>query len=1369
MPLRLMRSLRAQIVAWSFVPTAIILLAVALVAFYAYQRSTADLVLQQSEELTRLSANQFATHLRDYTDVLEDVSRSLSATYRNRTVLQETLRGAANRLVTFDAGVVALDNYGRVIATQPPRDDILGQDWSDRSYFRDVVRAGQPAFSDVAQDGAGGQDVVVMAAPVTNDSGELLGALAGMFRVGATTTSALYGSVIRLRAGPGVETVLVDSNGRAIYHSDVDEIGASFEETPAVAAVNAGRSGAQRAEAAGEAVVSSHSPVPGTPWGLVRETSWNALMEPTAPYRRFLVALLALGVLVPAVVVAWGVRRIIEPINRLTSAAQDVAGGKFGETIPSGSFVEVERLVDQFNSMSRQLSATYDDLRRKNEQLELVMAGANDGIWDWDLRANKVYLSPRWKSMLGYADDELPNHEDTWPALAHPDDKPRVQEVFRAYMAGESPTLQVEHRLRCKDGAYRWLLMRGMALRDASGKPYRVAGSNTDISELKRSQGILHAQSRFLEGIASGEGLDERLRELILSIEEHWPGSRCVVWLVDDNTRQLEPAAVGALGMELVQLLQTLMGRSQDETPSATAVRRRQRVVIEDVATDPRWDAYPETRAYALQNSLRAAWAEPIVNSEGVGLGAFSVYHLAPHKATEDETEMIRSIAHLVGVAVEARHAEQALRASEARFRTLFESADVGIVVSDLNGELVEVNPAVTRILGLAPDEVRTLPATAYIHPEDTAIREDLIQELHAGKRERYQIERRYIRKDGEVIWGRLTVTLARQADGKALYRIAMLDDITEERRAQEDLQAAYRDLERRVQERTRALIALNTVAGVVSRSLELREIARDALAVSAEMVGCDHGAVYVTDESGKFLELVAERNHSPQFIEAVQKLPIDQILPDVKGEMQQPEVWGPDDLDEGPLKAILLAEGLSTVVTIPLISKDQLVGSMSLSCSRPRALTPEESGLLMAIGRQIGVGIDNARLYEQEQERRDEAERRRRVAEGLREVLSVLNSGQSLYETLDLIARQACQMLGADGSAVMRLDTVSNILAPQSHHGLTADFVQHLRIEPGTVASGRALAERRAILIPDTVAFLEVLRERKELPKTMPAALVEEVVRRFRALLTVPIMIGDNAYGTLSLYYHDPRPVSQEDIGLAQTMADQAALAIDAARLREQAKTSAAAEERNRLARELHDSVTQNLYSVTLYAEAAARLLSSGATEMAAEHLRDLRDTSQEALREMRLLIFELRPMDLQKMGLAGAINARLQAVETRGGIRASLVQEGVEYAPLMSPALQEEIYHIAQETLNNTLKHARAKNVTVSLNYGPQMMRLQVRDDGQGFAPELAVEGGGLGLRGMRERAARVRGCLTIDSAPGKGATVTVEAPVDIVAQVA
>jgi PAS domain S-box-containing protein len=905
--------------------------------------------------------------------------------------------------------------------------------------------------------------------------------------------------------------------------------------------------------------------------------------------------------------------------------------------------------------------------------------------------------------------------------------------------------------------------MRGIALRDANGKPYRVAGSNTDITELKRSQGILHSQSRFLEGIAAGAPLEDRLLDLLLSIEEHWPGSRCVVWLMDDESRHLKVAAVGALGADLALTLQELVRKMGADTPSATAVRSRQRIIIEDVAADHRWDAYPETRDHALRLSLRAAWSEPIVNSEGVGLGTFSVYHLEPHKATEEESELIQSVAHLVGVAVEARRAEQALRASEARFRTLFESADVGIVVSDATGELLDVNPAVTRILGIDKEELRTLPMSAYVHPDDMAVREDLIQELHAGQRDRYQIERRYLRKDGAVIWGRLTVTLARRADGKTLYRIAMLDDITEERRAQEDLQTAYRDLERRVQERTRALIALNTVASVVSRSLELREIARDALEVSAEVAGCDHGAVYITDDSGAYFELVAQRNHSPRFIEAVQKLPIDAILPGVAGDLEQPLVWGPDDLDGSSLKAVVEAEGLKSIVTIPLISKDQLVGSMSLSCTEPRALAPEEAGLLMAIGRQIGVGIDNARLYETEQERRDEAERRRRVAEGLREVLSVLNSGQSLQETLNLIARQACQVLEGDATALMRYDPVENVLSPQAYFGLTDEFITSLRIQPGRVVSGRALTERRPILIPNTSDYLIVLRERNEMPQSMPESVVEEIVKTFQSMVTVPVLTGEQAYGALSLYYHKAHEFSQEDVQLVQTMADQAALAIEAARLREQAKTSAAAEERNRLARELHDSVTQNLYSVTLYAEAAARLLASGATGQAAEHLRELRDTSQEALREMRLLIFELRPMDLQKMGLAGAINARLQAVETRGGVQASLQQEGVEYAPLMSPALQEEIYHIAQESLNNTLKHARAKRVTVSLNYGPRSVQLQVRDDGQGFSVDEASDGGGLGLRGIRERTQRIQGCLTIDSAPGAGTTITVEAPVD------
>ena len=129
-----------------------------------------------------------------------------------------------------------------------------------------------------------------------------------------------------------------------------------------------------------------------------------------------------------------------------------------------------------------------------------------------------------------------------------------------------------------------------------------------------------------------------------------------------------------------------------------------------------------------------------------------------------------------------------------------------------------------------------------------------------------------------------------------------------------------------------------------------------------------------------------------------------------------------------------------------------------------------------------------------------------------------------------------------------------------------------------------------------------------------------------------MPLVIKEEDYGGITLYYRPPREFSQEEIQLAMSVADQAALAIENARLRGQAEQAAAFAERSRLARELHDSVTQSLYSITLYSEAVARMLTAGAGSEAVEHLRELRATAQEALREMRLLIFQLSPPALDK-----------------------------------------------------------------------------------------------------------------------------------------
>ena len=133
-------------------------------------------------------------------------------------------------------------------------------------------------------------------------------------------------------------------------------------------------------------------------------------------------------------------------------------------------------------------------------------------------------------------------------------------------------------------------------------------------------------------------------------------------------------------------------------------------------------------------------------------------------------------------------------------------------------------------------------------------------------------------------------------------------------------------------------------------------------------------------------------------------------------------------------------------------------------------------------------------------------------------------------------------------------------------------------------------------------------------------------------------------------------RSMSREELSLLASIGQEVSMAVKNARLYDRAQQMAAMEERNRLAQELHDSVTQSLYSLTLYAEAAARMLEAGKSRKAAGQLRELGDTAREALQEMRLLIFELKPLDLEKAELAEAIRSRLDAVESRVGLKADL-----------------------------------------------------------------------------------------------------------------
>jgi len=208
---------------------------------------------------------------------------------------------------------------------------------------------------------------------------------------------------------------------------------------------------------------------------------------------------------------------------------------------------------------------------------------------------------------------------------------------------------------------------------------------------------------------------------------------------------------------------------------------------------------------------------------------------------------------------------------------------------------------------------------------------------------------------------------------------------------------------------------------------------------------------------------------------------------------------------------------------------------------------------------------------------------------------------------------------------------------------------------------------------------------------------------------------------------------------------------------LRQSELEKAITAERSRLARDLHDSVTQSLHSSTLLAEAGQRLAGSGDIERARGYLIRLGEISQQALREMRLLVYELRPLVLKEFGLVGALQQRLDAVERRSGVD---VQLSIEEELELSESIEEELFRIAMEALNNALKHASPTRVTVALRKEEKRkmpcIELSIVDDGVGFDSDTKDDEGGLGLVSMQERIDKLGGELTILSTPGEGTQV-------------
>jgi nitrate/nitrite-specific signal transduction histidine kinase len=367
-------SLRTKIIAWSFVPTVIILLAVAWFTYYSYQKVIEDLTIRQDWAVVQSKTQPI---FQAIVDLNQPIVIPIILTIDNKledpiTVRAQRILDQAKGLEVFDGGIYFLDQHGIIYKAWPDQPELVGQDWSDAvqfSWMQDHPGRGAYHELKVIKTNGSSRQILCNSISMNGPKNEFLGATYYCYQFYPLTQNAYYQALLKLNMDPNL-TVL-DGNNRVIFSADPSQIGRDLSGEPYLKQLQQGQSMSGRFRQGNEDVLVSYAPVYAYPklnlmrWNLVKVELWADVMRPSLPYRQLLIVLLALGVLVPVLVTAYGVRHITNPINQLIHAAEQVTAGQFKQHIEVKTGDEIETLADQFNLMSAKLDESYSSLEKK--------------------------------------------------------------------------------------------------------------------------------------------------------------------------------------------------------------------------------------------------------------------------------------------------------------------------------------------------------------------------------------------------------------------------------------------------------------------------------------------------------------------------------------------------------------------------------------------------------------------------------------------------------------------------------------------------------------------------------------------------------------------------------------------------------------------------------------------------------------------------------------------------------------------------------------------------------------------------------------------------------------------------------------------
>ena len=430
-------------------------------------------------------------------------------------------------------------------------------------------------------------------------------------------------------------------------------------------------------------------------------------------------------------------------------------------------------------------------------------------------RPEIVYISPGYEQIWGSSIESLYRNPYSWMEAVHPEDRDRLVEELQ--IPGGREHFNSEYRIVKPDGEIRWIWARNFPVRNDLGKVYRIAGIAEDITERKQAENLLLGQKHVLEMLATGASLPSVLNCLCRFIESLAEDFLCSVLLVDKDSDCLRHAAAPTLPEDYNRAVDGAP-IGLEVGPGAAAAFLRQPIIISDLASNPvrlenssiRWSPSAEFRNLALGYGLRACWSTPIFSAKGEVLGTFAMYARSPQVPSTKDLQLIELATQSAGIAIERKLAEIEIQQSERRFRATFEQAAVGIAHVAVDGKWLRVNQKLCDIVGYAREELLQLTFADITHPRDLNADLELIARILAGEIPTYSIEKRYLCKNGTLIWINLTVSLVRERSGVSDYLIAVVEDISDRKTAQQELHDLNQELENIVDKRTEELQAAN-------------------------------------------------------------------------------------------------------------------------------------------------------------------------------------------------------------------------------------------------------------------------------------------------------------------------------------------------------------------------------------------------------------------------------------------------------------------------------------------------------------------------------------------------------------------------------